>query len=253
MKNVMLLGLVAAVLFAVSAGLSLWMNQAKPTEEQDAKAAPSTSRKHKTEESGTEKARPAPRPIVPPLSNGDVDDATRLIRDLQDAIAGYSRRQEEFDQQQELYQIVLEDIGYEMAELQRQWQRVPPESRKSPGHVAEPPVPGATAPPPGLGAPLPENNSRKPGDAGPIDPKNVKVVSGISESMPAENAARIIEQLVKAGSTESVVQLLTKMDAKHAARILSQIQDQKIAVDLVEKLLKAKQASTTEKPSGTEK
>jgi flagellar motility protein MotE (MotC chaperone) len=248
MKNVMLLGLVAGVLFAVSAGLSLWLNQAKPTEEADAKA---TTHKAKSEDKATEKARSAPRAITPPVPNGDMDDAAHLTSQLQNELSRIVKREEEIAQQQEIYQIVIEDIRFEMGELQRRSQQLSPEARQAQGKLAEPPVPGTVAPP-GLGPPLPDANSKKtPGDQ-PMDPKAVKMVSGLTESMPAENAARIVEQLVKGGKTDTVIQLLSKMNARHAARILSLVSDEKMAVDLLEKLLEAKR-STAEPPAGVNK
>jgi flagellar motility protein MotE (MotC chaperone) len=247
MKNVMLLGLVAGVLFAVSAGLSLWLNQAKPTDEVDAKA---TTHKAKSEEKASEKVRPAPRAIAPPVPNGDMDDAAHLTSQLQTELSRIVKREEEIDQQQEIYQIVLEDIRFEMGELQRRSQQLSPEAKQAQGKIAEPPVPG-TVGPPGLGPPVPEASSKKP-PAEPMDPKAVKMVSGLTESMPAENAARIVEQLVKGGKTDTVIQLLSKMNARHAARILSLVSDEKMAVDLLEKLLEAKR-STAEPPAGANK
>ncbi len=248
MKNVMILGLVAGVLFAVSAGLSLWLNQAKPTDESEAKA---TTRKGKSDEKGSEKARPAPRAVTPPVPYGDMDDAAHLTSQLQNELAGIVKRQEDMDQQQEMYQIVLEDIRFEMGELQRRWQQLPPEAKQSQSKPGEPPAQGGTVPPPGLGPPISEPNSKKSAEQ-PMDPKNLKLVKEITESTPPENAARIVEQMVKGGKTDTVIQLLAKMNARHAAKILGQVSDEKLAVELLEKLLEAKR-STTEPPPGVNK
>src|SRR5579871_2379820 len=249
MKNVMILGLVAGVLFAVSAGLSLWLNQAKPNEEPDAKVT--TTQKGKSDDKASEKARPAPRAVTPPIPYGDLDEPAHLTTQLQNELARIVKREDEIDQQQEIYQIVLEDIRFEMGELQRRWQQLSPEARQAQSKPGEPPVPGGTVGPPGLGPPVPEANSKKQPDQ-PMDPKNVKMVTGLTESMPAENAARIVEQLVKNGKTDTVIQLLAQMNARHAARILGQVSDEKLAVELLEKLLAAKR-STTETPPAEKK
>ncbi len=189
--------------------------------------------------------------MTPPIPYGDMDEPAHLTTQLQNELARIVKREDEIDQQQEIYQIVLEDIRFEMGELQRRWQQLSPEAKQAQSKPGEPPVPGATAPPPGLGPPMSDSNAKKPAEQ-PMDPKNVKMVTGLTESMPAENAARIVEQLVKSGKSDTVIQLLSKMNARHAARILGQVSDEKMAVDLLEKLLEAKRTPVEPSP-GTNK
>src|SRR5262245_9960788 len=119
MKNVMLLGLIAAVLFAISAGMSLWLYQPKPTEEPTAKTGRSKPTLGSSE--AAERGPAPPRAVAPPLPNGDVSEAARLTSQLQSELTRIAKREEDLDQQQELYRIVLEDIRSEMDALQKLW------------------------------------------------------------------------------------------------------------------------------------
>lgn len=233
MKNMALMGLSAALLFAISAGLSLWLNPPKSDEAATTSAKAGAHKNRSTGEGDEEKTR-VPRAVIPPTPSGDVSESARMAEQLQGDLARVAKREEDIDRQQDLYRFVLDDIRGEMELLQGLWKRAlqtkPAESVKSP-----------TAPPP-FTPPEKKDEAKKPAE--PVDPKSLGKATGISESMPPENAARIIEQMARAGKVDTAVQLLAKMNPRQAARVLAAVTDEKLSLQMFEKLLEARQPAT---------
>lgn len=232
MKNAILMGLTAAVLFAVSAGLSLWLNQAKPEEEASPTTEKSPKRKSKKEDAEHDHETP-PRPLISLPTGGDVSDAARLAEQLQSEMLRTQRREEELLRQQEVYRFALEDIRQEMATLQALWKKLleqPP--------PAEKPKP-ATVPAPKLDTPPPPPPSKPNPDV--PDPKALGTIKGISESMPPDAAAKIVEQMVRGGKLDTAALLLTKMSPRQAAKVLAAISDEQLSQQVFEKMLEVRQ------------
>jgi flagellar motility protein MotE (MotC chaperone) len=232
-KNAILMGLTAAILFAISAGLSLWLNQqAKPVEE-----APSTTEKtpkrHKAKSSESEEEyRTPPRPLVSLPSNTEVSDATRLAEQLQSEMLRTQKREEELLRQQEMYRFALEDIRQEMASLQAIWKKW----LEQPAPAASPK--SATVPAPALPSPPMPPPNPKPDEPGEI--KGIGAVKGISESMPPDTAARMLEQMARGGKLDAAAALLTKLSPRQAAKILAAIGDEQLSQQIFEKMMEVR-------------
>ena len=67
---------------------------------------------------------------------------------------------------------------------------------------------------------------------------NVKNLTPVMESMPVENAAKVLQDFVEKGRTEAVVVILNGMKPKKAANILAVIQDTQpeLVSDLLDRL-----------------
>lgn len=237
MKNMLLLALSAGLLFAISAGLSLWLNPPQ-REETPATSAKAGAHKSKTTGEADEEKPRVPKAIIPPTPTADMTESARMADQLQGDLARVNKREEEFDRQQELYRFVLDDIRGEMEFLQGLWHRA---LQTPPPKPADPPKPGdapkstPTAPPPFMPT---KDEPKKPE---PVDPKALGKVTEISESMAPESAARIIEQMAKAGKIDAAVQLLAKMNPRQAARVLAAVTDEKLSLQMFEKLLETRQ------------
>jgi flagellar motility protein MotE (MotC chaperone) len=236
MKNAILMGLTAAVLFAISAGLSLWLNhQGKPVAEAASSTEKTASRKNhqKEKESSDDHATP-PRPLISLPTGSDISDATRLAEQLQTEMLRNQKREEELLRQQEMYRFALEDIRQEMLGLQLLWKK----TLEQPPAEAIPSKP-TTAPPPTL--PMPPNMPpvSKPNDT--TDPKAVGAVKGISESMAPDAAAKLLEQMARSGKIDTAAVLLTKLSPRQAAKILAAISDEQLSQQIFEKMMEVKQ------------
>lgn len=233
MKNAILMGLTAAILFAISAGLSLWLNQAKPEEEPPPTTEKISKRKSKHEDAQHDHESP-PRPLISLPTSGDVSDAARLAERLQSEMVRTQRREEELLRQQDVYRFALEDIRQEMATLQALWKKL----LEQPASPPTPPKP-ATAPAPKLDTPPPPQPIKPNPDV--PDPKTLGTIKGISESMAPDAAARIVEQMARGGKLDVAAMLLTKMSPRQAAKVLAAISDEQLSQQVFEKMLEVRQ------------
>jgi flagellar motility protein MotE (MotC chaperone) len=89
----------------------------------------------------------------------------------------------------------------------------------------------------------------KANDAGaPEDNVNLKKMASVFDSMPAENVAKVFEQLVKNKKSAAVVSLMNAMKDRQAAKVLGIIADNnaELAADLTERLKRLK--ASADKP-----
>lgn len=228
MKNALLLGLAAAVLFAVSAGLSFWLHQPRTNDSTANGTSKSTAKKAATtpEENRDKTSNPG-KPVVAPTPNGDASEPIRLAAQLQTELAVIAKREQEFERQQELYQVVIEDLRHEMEMLQKHFKQTAGDQPKKPDRPTLPPL-------------APDPAKKAAAESADATLQNLRLATGITESMQPENAAKIIEQLAKSGKTDTAVQLLAKLNPRQSAKILALITDEKLSAQLFERLLAAK-------------
>jgi flagellar motility protein MotE (MotC chaperone) len=97
--------------------------------------------------------------------------------------------------------------------------------------------------------PTPEECPRSNSTAGtPEDNLNIKKMAAVFDGMPADNVAKVFEQLVKNKRTEAVIALMNAMKERQAAKVLATISDTnaELAADLTDRLKRLKAA---EKPA----
>ncbi len=69
----------------------------------------------------------------------------------------------------------------------------------------------------------------------PFLPKKPRMAT-ISDSMPADETARLLEQLAGSGEMEAAVKLLGQMKVRRAAVVLAEMTDVALAARLIDKL-----------------
>jgi flagellar motility protein MotE (MotC chaperone) len=238
MRNALLLALVAAVLFAVSAGLSLWLNQPKPTEDNAGKAV---AKKGGPADVSGDRDTSVPKAVVQPVPTGDVSEPLRLANQLQGDLSRIAKREEELDYQQQVYRFALDDIRNEMETLQKLMQQLPPPKNATAKA-------NDTAAPPATPVSIPTDNNKKKLETPDPATNNLRTAIGISESMAPDKIAKILEQMARSGKADDVVQVLAKMSPRQSARILSLISDEKLSEQLFEKLMASKKQSGSSPP-----
>lgn len=82
----------------------------------------------------------------------------------------------------------------------------------------------------------------------PEDNANLKKMAAVFDSMPAENVAKVFEQLVKNKRMPSVVALLNVMKDRHSAKVLSVITESnpELAAELSDRLKRLKSTSDSQ-------
>lgn len=85
---------------------------------------------------------------------------------------------------------------------------------------------------------------RRDKSGSPEETTNLKKMVGVVDSMPPEDTAKILQELVQEGKTEAVVAVLDAMKPRQSAKVLSVIteNDPILAADLVDRLKKLKKA-----------
>src|SRR4051812_21379845 len=112
MKNVLILGLFAMLLFSVSAALSMWMNPPKaeePPAAATAKAAPKKTTKKDADKAaaGDGEKEPDPaRPVFRPKSSVATEEAGRLTAQLREQQAAVKDRETRLDKRQSQIDLV---------------------------------------------------------------------------------------------------------------------------------------------------
>src|SRR5262249_32867508 len=98
--------------------------------------------------------------------------------------------------------------------------------------------PDSTVSPPGLPAltTAGPGNVKKPADG--TDSQGLRAATNISESMPPENAAQIIEQLARSGKMDDAVALLVKLSPRQPVRVRPATSDENLPARLFEKVRK---------------
>src|SRR5262245_13855344 len=100
MKNVIILGLLALVLFSVSATLSLYLNQPKAGEETPAKEKASSKKAAAREKGKAGEESPEPEPLTPvvrPKPHAGTDEVGQLSAQLREQLATIKDRGERLD------------------------------------------------------------------------------------------------------------------------------------------------------------
>ena len=79
----------------------------------------------------------------------------------------------------------------------------------------------------------------------PEETANLKKLSSVMNSMPADSTSKVLVELVEKGRTEAVVALLNAMKPRQSAEVISTISELKpqLAADLVERLKRLKKES----------
>jgi flagellar motility protein MotE (MotC chaperone) len=247
MKNVLILGLVALLLFSVSATLSVWLNQPKPQDEPAAaKAAPRKPARKDPEAAAAaapaegEKDAPAARPVFRPKANPATEEAGQLAAQLREQQAAVKDRETRLDRRQSQIDLVLQDIRAERLTVDKVRKQVAEELRLLVEKIAELEQKQAAK------APEPVKKPAEVDEA--AERKNLDRMAVMYETMPAENAARILQQMADMGKLDTAVRLLSQMKERQAAKVLSEISDPALAAQMLEKMRGVKRSPPVSAP-----
>lgn len=216
MKNILILVLTALLLFAISAALSLWLQQssATATASQTEKEKSTKKNGHKSDEETTRPpaSKSEPIPSVSPPSATDLTAAMTVLRE----------REVQLERRAQQVQIVLQDLQEQRErfdELVRQVAQEVKAVTKSLDQLA-----------------ALESQAKKKQDTDEFDRKNIDRLAAMFDSMDGEAAAPIIKQMADSGRMELAARILAQMKERNAARLLAELSDNALAVQLVERV-----------------
>jgi flagellar motility protein MotE (MotC chaperone) len=198
MKNILVLAVVAVVLFSISAGLSVWLNQNRattlPTEKE--KAQPVINKEPDKDKDKTPGKGP------PKTDGSALPDPGLRLNDAEDRLR---RRESQMD-------LVLRDLAGERQAVDELVRQVTAATKQ----VADepPPAPKTPAAVPKGGAPDAEAGA---------DKKGIDQLSRLYAAMPPDSAATILKKMADGGQLDTSVRILAAMQERQAAQILAAI------------------------------
>lgn len=233
MKNFIILGLVACLLFSLSAALSLWLNQSRQTieaekqAEKDKAAAKNTSRNPEGKEPADPrppvKPEPGPLPLPDPAAQGGARDRANLER----RAAQIELVVRDIQTQREAVDATLRQV---MAELKTAT------TAAAAGRVAELDVVAAEL-------------EKQKQEMASSERKNIDKMAALYDVMAPESAAPILKQMSESGKMETAARLLAKMKERQAAQVLAALSDPALAAQLLDKMRSLKAAAPTPVPA----
>lgn len=247
MKNIIILGAVAVILFSLSAGLSIWLNSPKATEEPKKEAKEKDKPKRNIDETPDDG-----RPIVRPNPATNPDEATKLAAQLKEQQDALKVREARLEAKQKQLEIVLLDIRAERDQMEKLRRELSNELKlltakatelqKKASEIAE------------QQAALAKGNIELTKGRAEIEKeeaKNILKMASQFDSMAADSAATILKSMADSGKIETAVKILSQMKDRQAAQVLAAMPDATLAAQLLEKMktLKRPATSATTTPS----
>lgn len=243
MKNIIVLGVVAVVLFSVSAGLSLFLNTQKTDDTK-------TTEKEKEKE---KKAKPTPDtepPVVRPGVNSAAEDTSRLAAQLREQMGNVKERETKLETRNNQITLMLQDIRSEREVLDRLRQQISAELKLVSDKSAD--LDKKFAELESERKNLAKGNadlSRTRTEYEKDERTNLGKMALLYDSMAPENAAKILQQLADTGKMDTAVKVLAQMKPAKASRVLAEMQDTTLSAQLMDKMKTLKPASATGTPT----
>lgn len=213
MKNFLVLGLLAALLFTVSAALSVWLNQSKHAAEADKdkekdKVAAKGAKAGEPKETTEPKAAPKVEPPPP-----GPESAALIVRE----------REAKLDRRAAQLELVVRDLQSQREATEAALQAVLSEMKKVSNETSK------------LDA-LAEDLRRKKVEFEAGEKKNIEKIAAMYDAMTPEAAAPILKQMADTGKLEMAAKILVQMKERNAARVLEAMNDPALALQILEKM-----------------
>jgi len=237
-KNIVILGVVAVILFSLSAGLSLWLNTPKATEE--AKEDTKKKAKPKVDETPDDgKSIVRPNPVTNP------DEATKLAAQLKEQQESLKLREARLEAKQKQLEVVLIDIRAERDQMEKLRRDLGNELKLLNAKAAD--LEKKASDIKDQQAALAKGNielTKGKVEIEKEEAKNILKMANQFDSMAADSAATILKSMTDSGKMETAVKILSQMKDRQAAQVLAAMPDATLAAQLLEKMKTLKRPTT---------
>ena len=215
MKNFLILGLLAALLFTVSAALSVWLNQSKQTDpnadkEKDKDKVAAKGPKAGEPKESPEPPKAAPKPEPPPPGP---ESAALIVRE----------REAQLERRAAQLELVVRDLQTQREATEAALQAVMNELKKVSTETSK------------LDA-LAEDLKKKKVEFEAGEKKNIEKIAAMYDAMTPEASAPILKQMADTGRLEMAAKILAQMKERNAARVLEAMGDPALALQILEKV-----------------
>lgn len=236
MKNMIILGLVALLLFSVSAGLSAWLMPTKTTASND-ETSP-IKKITKKSESSDDKDHASKPSATDSHAKNEKSDHDSLGIDAKSKDGSLEIRDELLKTRQARFEVIQQDIRQERDALESLMKKVVAEMKLAQAVLAE--VETKTAELEAsksaivkAKAEIPKKSPESEAD----EKYSTQKTATMLDNMPAENAAIVVQQMADTGKLDSIVKTFGLMQERKAAGILAELTktDPGLAAQLIEK------------------
>lgn len=217
MKGLLQLGMVAILLFSVSAALSIWLYQSRhpDTDTSPSSKSEKPDRKVKEPERRPDKEPETKAPAKTEVLPMSVTDSANAIA-LRDREARLERRAAQID-------LILRDLQTEREAVDALIKQVGLELKISNARSGE-------------AEPKTPELEKKKAEIEATEKKNIERIASMYDSMAPESAAPILRQMADSGRLDTVVRILASMKERQAARILGELGDTTLAGQIVDRM-----------------
>ena len=216
MKNIIILVLTAFLLFAISAALSLWLQQSTAT------ATASQNQKEKSVKKNGSKSEEEPTRVPASKTEPPSVPPAAPTTDLAAAMMALREREAQLERRAQQVQIVLQDLQEQRERFEELVRQVAQEVKAISKNLDQ-----LTAL---------ENQRKKKQETEEFDRKNIDRLAAMFDSMEGEAAAPIIKQMADSGRLELAARILVQMKERNAARLLAELGDSALAAQLLERV-----------------
>jgi flagellar motility protein MotE (MotC chaperone) len=233
MKQALVIGLLALVLFGVSAGVSWYLQHMKESAGRTKGEADGAA----SESQAPAKGGPPLRASVKSAPDPRADETLQLANRLRTQEEALKKREQALANRQKQIDLIFKDIRDERAAVDELRKQLQDEVRTA-HELAESVEQKSTQ----LDQQRTEAErqmlelKRTMTDFETTELERVKQLAGIYDTMPADSAAKILETLANAGNMEIAVKILGTMKDRQAAKVLAEMRDPGLAAQLLEKL-----------------
>lgn len=228
MKNFLILALVAALLFSISAALSLWLNQSRQSEAQPDKE----KEKDKTavnKNGHKEVPEPQPSPKTEPKTEPKPDHGVGLDpTTFRDREAQLARRAAQID-------MVVRDLQVQRDVVDTLVRQVATDMKSAAGKLDQLET-------------LASQIEKKKADISESEKQNISRIASMLDTMTPEGAARVIVQIADSGKLDNAARVLVLMKDRQIGRVLDQL-DPALAAQLLERVRSMRSPSVAPAPT----
>jgi len=226
MKNLLVLGLVAALLFSISAALSLYLQQSgKPAETADT-AKTEKPAKEKEPEAKAEKNAPKLK-AEDQIPSGSAREQNAALQDQLDRI----------ERQKSRLVVVTADLRNHRDRVEQQTKELTLEIRKSMAFIGE--LDGRAK----ELIQVEQANSKSADelkkqqlDIEESERKNIEKLATVLDTASSETAASIITKMADEGKLDTAVKVLSRMKERAVAKVLEAMPDASLAAQILDRM-----------------
>jgi flagellar motility protein MotE (MotC chaperone) len=246
MKNILVIALVSAVLFSVSAALSVWLQSSKTaaasTDEKDKKKADDhkAGDDHKTADAHGDKPKADSHGEKPKADTHAADDKEHKSADPKLPQTGPKDSTERVDLRRTQIEVVLRDLRAQREQYDKLSKQVVSEVKAALVQADASVADAAKA-----------AEQKKTDAAKAVDPKvaadiqadekaKLTKIAALFDQIPPEKAAEILQNLADNGNMDTAVKILAGAKERSAAKVLAYITDPGLSADFIERMRTAK-------------